>query len=141
MAYASEQNFKDRLGSDVVALLADEDGDGSGDTLILAAVLDDAASRIDATLSRRYVTPISPITDSLIRLNVDLAIYLLFLRRRDAISPEHLENSKRAQEYLNDIAEGREELGGVEPKMTRFALESTTRSAQRRFDRDKLDSY
>lgn len=141
MAYATEQNLKDRLGSDVVALLADEDGDGSGDSLILAAALDDAASRIDAALSRRYVTPISPVTDSLIRLNVDLSIYLLFLRRRDAISPEHLDNSKRAQEYLNDIAEGREDLDGVGPKLSRFQSESTTRDDERRFDREKLDSY
>ena len=141
MAYATEQNLKDRLGSDVIALLADEDGDGSGDSTILMAVLDDTASRIDAALSRRYVIPISPVSDSLARLNVDLAIYLLFLRRRDAISPEHLDSSKRAQEYLNDIAEGREELDGVGPKVARFQSDSTTRSDTRRFDREKLDSF
>ena len=43
---ATEQDLRDRLGSDLVTLLADEDGDGSGDPSILVAALDDASAEV-----------------------------------------------------------------------------------------------
>lgn len=141
MAYATEQDLRDRLGSDVLALLADEDGDGSGDPSILVTALDDGASQIDSRLAARYAVPASPAPASLTRLNVDLAIYFLFLRRREAISAEHLARSKEAIAFLEDVASGKFELEDLAPKVGRLEAEGTVREQDRLFDRESLEPF
>ena len=141
MAYAQEQDLKDRLGSELVTLLADEDGDGAGDPTILQAVLDDGAAEIDASLAPRYVTPVSPVLPLLLRMNVDLAVYFLFIRRRDAISAEHLARWKEARSDLDDLARGRSELEGAATRLRGMKSESTTREQEKRFDRDSLETF
>lgn len=141
MAYATESDLNNRLGGELAVLLADEDGDGAADTAILQAALDDAAAEIDATLAARYATPVSPAPPLLTRLNTDLAVYFLFIRRRKAIAPEHLARWREARAQLDDIAEGRRELDGAETRLAGFKAESTTREQPRTFDRDSLESY
>lgn len=141
MPYATEADLTTRLGADLAVLLADEDADGAADSAILSAALADAAAEIDAALASRYATPISPAPALLTRLNADLAVYFLFLRRREAITPEHLARWRDAREQLDQFASGELALEGVSPRLAGFKSESTTREQPRRFDRDALDSY
>jgi phage gp36-like protein len=141
MPYATENDLTARLGADLAVLLADEDADGAPDSAILAAALADAQAEIDTALASRYATPVSPAPALLTRLNVDLAVYFLFIRRREAISPEHLTRWREAREQLDQFARGELALEGAEPRLAGFKTDSTTREQQRRFDRDALDSY
>ena len=141
MAYATQTNLEDRLGSDLLALLADEDGDGAGDASILAAALDDASAEIDAALAGRYATPVATPPAILLRLTVDIAVYFLFTRRREAIAPEHVARWKEARVFLDRIARGETDLDGAQERLSRMKTESSTREQARRFDRDALDSF
>ncbi len=139
--YATESDLRDRLGSEFVTLLADEDGDGTGDTAILTAVLDDAAAEIDMSLAGRYTVPVTPVPQQLLRLAVDLAVYFLFLRLRKAISPEYLTRWKQAREALDRFGRGAMDLEGAQPRLKNLKTESSTREVERRFDRESLDSF
>ncbi len=141
MPYAQPADLTDRLGADLLALLADEDGDGAPDAAILAAAIEDAEAEVDAALAGRYATPIDPPPPPLRRLVVDLAVYLLFTRRRRAVAPEHLENWRAARGRLEAIAQGRADLEGVPTRLRRFEGRSLTLDQERFFDRDALDSF
>jgi phage gp36-like protein len=141
MSYANEADLQARLGPELLALLADEDGDGSPDPSLLLVALEDASAEIDAALSGRYATPIDPAPPSLKRLAVDLAVHLLFSRRREAISDEHLERWRVARALLERIARGQIELDGAQSRLRGLKTESTTLERKRHFDRDALDSF
>lgn len=141
MAYAQETDLRNRLGGDLIGLIADEDGDGTGDASILAAALEDASAEIDAALAARYVTPLTPVPANILRLTVDIAVYFLFIRRRGAIGDEHLNRWKEGREYLDALARGRAELRGAAERLGALKSDSTTREQSRRFDRSQLDPY
>ena len=141
MSYASEPDLKDRLGGDLLAALADENGDGAPDSTILQAALDDAAAEIDSTLAFRYAVPVNPAPEILRRINADLAAQFLFLRRREAISPEQLRRAAGARAQLLAWAEGRSDLDGASPRLRAFKTESLTREQEKLFDRETLEPY
>lgn len=141
MPYATEQDLKDRLGSDLLAALADENGDGAPDTAILQAALDDASAEMDSTLALRYAVPVNPAPEILRRINADLAAHFLFLRRREAVSPEQLRRASHARAELLAWAEGRSDLEGAAPRLHALKSESLTREQEKIFGRDTLESY
>lgn len=141
MSYATENDLRNRLGSDLTALLADEDGDGTGDSSILAAALEDASDEIDAALAGRYATPVSPAPAVLARIAIDLAVYFLFIRRRRTADPEHLERWKQARAFLDEVASGKRDLEGATQRLAQLKSESTTREQPKKFDRTNLEPY
>ena len=141
MAYAQQSDLQDRLGSDILTLLADEDGNGAADPAILQAALDDASAEIDASLAARYVTPVSPAPQVLLRLAVDLAVYFLFMRRREAISSEHLQRWREAREFMDRIARGMAELEGAATRLRSMKSESSTLDQIKHFDRDTMEPF
>lgn len=141
MAYAVTSDLEARLGSELIALLADEDGDGSGDPSLIQAALDDASAEIDQAIGGRYATPVDPAPAALKRLAVDLAVYFLFLRRREAIGEDHLGRWREARAALDAIARGRAELEGAAARVRGFKTGSTTLEQARHFDRESLDSF
>lgn len=141
MSYAQVDDIKTRLGADLVALLADEDGDGAGDLSILEAALEDADAEIDAALAGRYATPVASPPAVLRRIAADLAVHFLFVRRREAIAPEHERRWAEARRQLEAWAEGRADLHGAEPRLAGLRSESTTRDQRKRFDRETLEPF
>lgn len=141
MPYASLTDLASRLGPELLAFLADDDGDAAPDDAILAAALDDASARIDAALARRYAVPIDPAPDRLIRLAVDLAVALLYHRRREALPAEAASAYARALLDLIDLADGRAALPGVAPRVSPLHSGSTTLDQPKRFNRDTLEPF
>lgn len=141
MPYATPSHLTARLGTDLAALLADEDGDAAPDVAILDAALADASAHIDAALARRYAVPFDPAPDRLIRLAVDLAVRHLYARRREAISPEAETSYTHALAELRDLAAGLADLPGVAPRLSPLDTESTTRGQPKHFTRETLDPF
>jgi phage gp36-like protein len=141
MPYATTDQLLERLGSDLAALLADEDGDAAPDAAILLAALEDATAQIDAALSRRYAVPFDPPPERLVRLAVDLAVRQLYARRREAMSAEAERAYTLAVAELRALAGGSAELAGASPRVAPLAAESTTRHQAKKFDRDSLEPF
>lgn len=141
MAYATADHLRARLGHDLLHALADEDGDGEGDSEILETALDEAAEEIDGSIAGRYVVPVSPTPAVIRRINVELAIYYLLLRRRAAASAEYLRLFSDAREMLAAWAEGRADLAGASGRLDDFRADSTTLEMERAFDRIALEAF
>lgn len=141
MAYATSENLRARLGHDLLHALADEDADGEGDSEILEAALDEAADEIDGALAGRYVVPVSPAPGVLRRINVELAMYYLLLRRRAAASPEYLRLFEEAREMLTAWSEGRADLAGATGRFDDFRSDSTSVERQRTLDHAALEAF
>lgn len=139
--YATTDQLRERIGSDVLTLLSDEDADGTGDEDLIEAALEDAAAEIDMMLSGRYETPVEPAPSVLVRIVTELAVHYLFLRARGAISPEHSQRVSDARALLAELGRGELDLDGAGARLKRLRSESSTREQPRRFDRESLDAY
>lgn len=116
MSYATREELEARLAPDVLAALADDDGDEAVDAGVLEAALADASAEINQLLDGRYVTPINPFPPILTRWCVDLAIAHLFLRKRQALPEEQAERAQLTRRALEAVATGLAGLGGVMPR-------------------------
>ncbi|MCE5228774.1 DUF1320 domain-containing protein [bacterium] len=141
MAYATQIDIEARLAHDLLAWLADDDIDGMVDESPIAQAIEDASAVIDAYLGRRYQTPIEQPPAVVRSWCVDLAIEELFLRKRQAITPEHAQRTARAYQALEAIAAGRESLDGAEPLLGDFATECSRLDDEPVFGKDELDLF
>lgn len=76
MAYATKADII-TLYSDAALIVADRDGDGVIDDLAVDQALQAASDEIDLYVGVRYDVPVAPVPSMLIRLTVDVAIYIL----------------------------------------------------------------
>jgi phage gp36-like protein len=86
MAYATNDDIQQRLGTSAYVQLTDDVGSGAADEAIVTEARLAAEAEIDSHLSRRYAVPITVASDSatadvLKRLTIDLAAFRLHLRR------------------------------------------------------------
>ena len=141
MSYADQNGLGARLAPELLVMLADDDGDGVADTAILTAALDDASAEIDQALSGRYVTPVSPVPNLLIRWCVDLAVAGLFRRKREGLPREHAEEAALTRRTLEAIASGLANLSGAQARLEDFETENTQRGEDATFMDDSLEMF
>lgn len=71
---------------------------------LVSQVLEEASGRVDSYCRARYVTPLQP-SDDVTSLTLDVAVYLLFSRRRTTrLSDTVQERFNQAIAFLKDIA-------------------------------------
>jgi|GEM_PF-1255672 len=93
-----------RFAEDVVNQLADTDGTGTPDPLVISRVAEDASSEIDLALRGRYRLPLRRVPTVITRLAADLAI--LFLHPKSI--PEAVQKrADAARAILRQISEGK----------------------------------
>ncbi|OPZ09519.1 MAG: hypothetical protein BWZ08_00352 [candidate division BRC1 bacterium ADurb.BinA292] len=141
MAYATLNELADRLGPELLLLVADDDGDGAADEPVIEAALTDAAGEIDRALAGRYATPVADPPDLLRRWCIDLAIERLFVRHRDALPAEHAALAALARRALAAIADGLAGLAGARPLARDHAAAGTHGGEGRVFDADSLADF
>lgn len=141
MAYATQTDLEARLAPDLLAWLTDDDTDGLVDESPIAQAIEDASAVIDSYLGRRYMTPVESAPQVVRRWCVDLAIEELFLRRRQAITPEHAEAASRAYQALEMIATGNSSLDGIAPLLGDFTAECSRLDDEPVFGKDELELY
>jgi phage gp36-like protein len=107
--YVRQSDLYARFGEDVINQLADTDGTGTPDPLVISRVAEDASSEIDLALRGRYRLPIQGrVPEILTRLAADLA--LLFLHPK-SIPDAVQKRADATRAILRQIAEGRMLLG------------------------------
>lgn len=111
MAYAAQSDLcPARITERELGQLTADDGSGTIDTDIVSAVLEDASARIDSYCRARYQTPLQA-SDTVTSLTLDIALYLLFTRRRNTKSNETVrQNYQDAIALLKDISAGKAQL-------------------------------
>lgn len=139
--YALATDMENRLDPHHLIELADENRDGSPDTDVLEAAIQDADALIDSYLATRYVTPIQPTPPLLRKLSLDLAVTALFARRRESASPSHAERAKNALALLAALARGDILIPGLGESAMKRPIDSTTSGTAKQFSRDTLSQF
>jgi phage gp36-like protein len=139
VAYATTQDVLDRLGADVALRLA-KDPEGELDTAKLERALADATGEVDSYLGQRYSIPVSPVSEQLVRIVLDLAIFQLFMWR--GFDPERDVEVKIARDaavqWLERVARGLAGIGAAEPPKD---VGAEVEAATRVFSREKMGDF
>lgn len=117
MAYATQAQLSPlRLSQkDLTELTVDvpsgnADTDAATTAAIVSAALEEASGRVDSYCRGRYVTPLQN-CDDVVSITLDIAIYLLFSRRRTTKVTETVqERFNQAMAFLKDISAGKASL-------------------------------
>lgn len=147
MAYITNADIEERLGSQAYVQLADDDGDGVADVGVVDEARLGAGGEVDSYLARRYQVPVDVSAEAelagvLASITLDLAEYRLRLRR-PPVPAETARQHSRAIEWLKGVAEGVIALpstSAVPTSAARGPIASTT-GAQRVLSRDELSDY
>lgn len=111
MAYATQDDLVPlRLTQKDLIELTDDDNTGEVNADIVTAALTEASGRVDSYCRIRYVTPLQQ-SEDVKALTLDIAIYVLFSRRREiGISEAVAQRYQDAISFLKDISAGKASL-------------------------------
>ncbi len=114
MAYITNADIEERLGSTAYVQLADDDGDGQADVGVVDEARLGAEGEVNSFLARRYQVPIDltvhpELSDVLKSFTLDLAEYRL-RSRRPPVPPDAVRRREQASGWLTGVADGRIDL-------------------------------
>ncbi len=147
MAYITNTDIQERLGSAAYVQLTDDDGDNQADVGVVDEARLGAEGEVNSYLARRFQVPIdltahADLTNLLASITLDLAEYRLHARR-----PPIPEDTRRrhgeAVAWLIRVADGSIELPSatqVASNTTRGSLGATT-GEDRLLTRDELSGH
>jgi phage gp36-like protein len=147
MAYISDSDIENRLGTETLLHLTDNDGDGVADPAVLADARLAAEGEVNSYLAQRYQVPVDASQDAelaglLAARTLDLAEHRLRLRR-PPVAQDILDQRDQTLTWLRQVADGSAQLAGA----TRLASGSTpglladSTGAPRRLTVDELGDY
>lgn len=119
MAYITNVNIEERLGTDTYLQLADDDGNGVADAAVVDEARLGAEGEVNSHLARRYEVPIDlvahpELAELLATMTLDLAEYRLRARR-----PPVPEDARRRRgdtvAWLSGVAAGSIDLPSTVP--------------------------
>lgn len=131
MSYITNTSIQNRLGLATYVQLADDDGDGQADAVVVDEVRLAAEGEVNSYLARRFSVPIDLATHPdlsglLASITLDLAEYRLRLRR-PPVPASAAKRYEQAVQWLQGVADGVIDLpgAGVTPNPDRSSLGST----------------
>ena len=144
MAYITNADIEERLGSAAYVQLTDDDGDGEPDAGVVDEARLAAEGEVNSYLARRFAVPIdltvhADLADLLASITLDLAEYRL-RGRRPPVPKDALDQHAHAIDWLARVAGGAVELPSAAPvaaNATRGTLGATMGEA-RLLSRDEL---
>lgn len=147
MAYITNTDIQERLGSAAYVQLTDDDGNGQADIGVVDEARLAAEGEVNSYLARRYQVPIDltahpELSDILASVTLDLVEYRLRLRRPPVGRDVH-ELRAHAADWLTRVADGRIELPSAAPlagNAARGTLAATT-GAERLLTHDELSDH
>lgn len=141
MPYAVQADITPaRITQAILAQLTDDTGGGQVNAAVVTAELTAAAGIIDSYCRQRYTTPLQT-SEMVKRLNVDIAVYLLFVRK-DRVSDSVKQTYLDAIAFLKDVASGRASLdqpAGATPQTSGGAPVVT--EVEEKFSDENLDGF
>lgn len=147
MAYITNADIEERLGSEAYVQLTDDDGDGQANVGVVDEARLGAEGEVSSYLARRYQVPIdltanTGLADLLASFALDLAEYRL-RARRPPVPKDVLNKRDQAVEWLSRVADGSVELPSAAPvaaSTTRGTLGATT-GDKRLLSREELSGH
>jgi phage gp36-like protein len=146
MAYATQSDLCPlRLSTKDLVELTDDDNTGEINAAIVTAALEEASGRVESYCRMRYVTPLQQ-SDDVKSLTLDIAVYLLFSRRRETNVGETVRaRFDQAIAFLKDIAAARASLDqpatALQPQTSLGGPTISERDRHQRFDERNIDGY
>lgn len=145
MPYCDIDAIKERLPESNLVHLTDDASTSQIDEAKVDEAIADADAIIDSHLSERYSVPLVSVPKLIVRISVDLSIYMLYTRKYESEMPETMRaRYKDAVALLEKIAKGTTHLpdvdgnnGPVKPETTRV----TKTTDQRLFGSATLDQW
>jgi phage gp36-like protein len=144
MAYATQSDLVPlRLTQKDLVELTDDGDSGTVNAAIVTGALEEASGRVESYCRQRYVTPLQQSND-VKGLTLDIAIYLLFTRRRETRVGETVQQRfDQAIAFLKDIAAGKASLdqpaSAAAPQTS--SGEAVVTQKKERFSDSNLDGY
>ena len=141
MAYATQSDLVPlRMTVKDLTELTDDDNSGDINTAVVTAALEEASGRVESYCRARYITPLQQ-SDDVKSLTLDIAVYLLFSRRRETNVGETVKDRfDQAIAFLKDIANAKASLdqpSGNQPQASLGGPEISRKDRNLRFgDRD-----
>jgi phage gp36-like protein len=146
MAYAVQSDLVPlRLTLAELVQLTDDDNSGQVNTDTVSAALEEASGRVDSYCRGRYATPLQ-VGDDVKGMTLDIGLYLLFSRRRNAKMTETIrQRYEDAIAFLKDIAAAKASLDQpvtqVSPQTSTAGPQISERDRHLRFSNHKLEGY
>ncbi|MGD2110387.1 MAG: DUF1320 domain-containing protein [Phycisphaerae bacterium] len=147
MAYITNADIEERLGSATYVQLTDDDGNGVADTGVVDEARLAAEGEINSYLARRYQVPIdvsahSELADLLASITLDVVEYRLRLRR-PPVPGDAVNLHKRALDWLRGVADGCVELPSATPlaENTALGVRGEVVGEDRVLSRNELSDY
>jgi len=144
MAYITNNDIADRLGSAAYVQFTDDDGDGVADTPVVDEARLGAEGEVNGYLARRYLVPIdlsvhTELADLLKSVTLDVVEFRLHVRR-PPVAPDALRRYEQTVGWLRGVTEGRIELPASSELETNAALGPLASSSgeERLLTRDEL---
>ena len=114
MAYVTNADIQERLGSNAYVQLTDDDGDGVADVGVVDEARLGAEGEVNSYLARRFQVPIdlsahADLADLLATIALDLVEYRL-RARRPPVSDDARRRHAQAIDWLRRVADGRIDL-------------------------------
>jgi len=143
MTYCAQADLTERLSSDGLLQLTDDENTGAVNTDRVNRAIASAQEEIDGYLRGRYTLPLSPVPALIQRLAVDIAVYRLHRRRNLLLKLEGLEELYRAAvSTLGKLQSGDmllESATGIAQAPTSAQCNKTRRD--RMFSKRRLEDY
>jgi phage gp36-like protein len=146
MAYAVQTDLVPlRMTAKDLIELTDDDNTGTINTGIVTAALEEASGRVESYCRMRYVTPLQQ-SDDVKALTLDIAIYLLFSRRRETTPGETVQQRfDQAIAFLKDIANSKASLDqpstALQPQTSLGGPTISEKDRHLRFSHENLEGY
>ena len=147
MAYVTNADIEERLGTAAYVQLTDDDGDGAADVGVVDEARLGAEGELDSYLARRVQVPVdltthADLADLLATITLDLVEYRL-RARRPPVSDEARQRYARAVEWLRRVADGRVTLPSAAPLATNpvHGTHGAVFGEQRLLTRDELADH
>lgn len=143
MAYSVEADVRNAAGgANTLKQLLDRNADGTADTGVLDAAIEEADALIDSYASKRFAVPFETPSTQVVKLSARLAVF--FLRRgRSVLTAADMAAYESDEKWLIALAAG-DVLPGVEPIPTKGQIvrdRATARPTSKDVSRDKLKGF
>jgi phage gp36-like protein len=144
VAYATQDDLVPlRLTQKDLIELTDDSDSGRVNAVIVTAALEEASGRVESYCRQRYITPLQQ-SDDVKALTLDIAVYLLFSRRRETRVGETVQQRfDQAIAFLRDIAAGKASLDqpatALQPQQA--SGEAVVTRKHERFSDRNIDGY
>jgi phage gp36-like protein len=146
MAYAAQSDLVPlRMTTKDLTELTDDDNTGQINTAIVTAALEEASGRVESYCRMRYITPLQQ-SDDVKALTLDIAVYLLFSRRRETTIGETVQQRfDQAIAFLKDIAAAKASLDqpstALQPQVSLGGPEISRKDRHLQFSDHHLEGF